>query len=290
MNDLKSMRTFVEVAKLGSFAAAAKSLGLSTSSVSRLVMELENWLGTPVLRRTPRNVALTNAGEQFLERCIGIIADTDNLQKDAQALTDQPKGNLTIAAAAHPARKLVAPLLPKFISLYPEIKLDLRLHNRAIDLVGEGIDVAIRIGHLPDSSMIAKKCGEVRLLYSASPEFFAKHGHPKSLDALPAYPCIIGVTPTYGRQMPPNPGSKINGPIMANDGEFIRQMTLAGIGISQLPNFFIDEDLEAGDLVSLFEGQFEERMGIYLLYRSSGKITAASRAFIDFIAENLDAN
>lgn len=287
MNDLKAMRTFVEVAKQGSFAAASRTLGSSTSSVSRLVLELEDWLGTPVLRRTPRNVALTNAGEQFLERCVEIVNAADDLQKDAHALTDQPRGKLNVAAAAYPARKRIAPLIPDFLERYPEVSLNLQLQDKPTDLIGEGIDVTIRIGHLADSSMIARKCGEVAIQLTASPQFLEEHGTPTSLDALPSYPCLIDMTPSHGRRWPIGRRISVNGPVIANDGDIIRQMTLAGLGISLLPDFFVDEDIAAGRLINLFADEIGERVGIYLVYPSTRKITAATRAFIDFMAEHL---
>lgn len=287
MNDLKAMKTFVEVAKRGSFAAAAKTLGLSTSSVSRLVLELEDWLGTPVLRRTPRNVALTDAGEQFLERCVDIVTAADNLQKDAQALTDQPRGKLNVAAAAYPARKRIAPLIPAFLERYPEVSLNLQLQDKPINLIGEGIDVAVRIGHLEDSSMIARKCGEVAIRLTTSPQFLEENGTPTSLDALPSFPCLIDTTSSHGRRWPVGRRINVNGPVIANDGGIIRQMTLAGLGISLLPDFFVDEDIATGRLISLFADEIDERVGIYLLYPSTRKITAAARAFIDFMAEHL---
>lgn len=287
MNDLKAMRTFVEVAKQGSFAATSKTLGLSTSSVSRLVLELEDWLGTPVLRRTPRNVALTDAGEQFLERCVEIVTAADSLQKDAHALTDQPRGKLNVAAAAYPARKRIAPLIPAFLERYPEVSLNLQLQDKPTDLIGEGIDVTVRIGHLADSSMIARKCGEVAMQLTASPQFLEDSGTPTSLDALPSYPCLVDMTPSHGRRWPIGRRISVTGPVIANDGDIIRQMTLAGLGISLLPDFFVDEDIAAGRLINLFADEFDERLGIYLAYASTRKITAAARAFIDFMAEHL---
>ena len=129
MDRVKAMRAFVEVARHGSFASAAKQLGISTSSVSRLVMDLEDWLGTPLLRRTTRRLTLIDAGQQYLERCAEIVEATDNLQRDAEALAEQPRGRLNVTTAAFLMRTRIAPLLPAFLEIYPDIRLDLDLQD-----------------------------------------------------------------------------------------------------------------------------------------------------------------
>lgn len=150
MNNVNAMKTFVEVARRGSFAAAARHLELSTSSVSRLVNDLEDWLQTPLLRRTTRNLTLSDAGEQYLVRCEEIVAAWDSLEEDAKAGT--PRGRLHIAGAATPVRKRIVPLLPDFLSAYPDVKIEFHLEDKPVDLIAEGIDIAVRIGTLQDSS------------------------------------------------------------------------------------------------------------------------------------------
>lgn len=287
MNDLKAMRTFIEVARRGSFAAASRSMGMSTSSVSRLVMDLEDWLGTTLMRRTARRVALTDAGELFLDRCAGIISAADSLKTDARALNDHPHGPLAVAAAAYPARKLFSPLFPAFLELYPDVQLNIHLQDQPISLIDEGIDVAIRIGHLADSSMIARKCGEVSLHLTVSPSCIEKHGMPKSLGELPSYPCLVDTTSAHGRRWPIGRNVNVHGPIIANDGEIIHQMTLAGLGVSMLPDFIVGDDIAAGNLVSLFPDALAEPIGIYLLFPSHKQMSSATRAFVDFMVVNL---
>jgi DNA-binding transcriptional LysR family regulator len=287
MNDLKSMRAFVAVARHGSFVAAAKRLGISTSSVSRLIMDLEDWLGTPVLRRSPRQVALTDAGERFLDRCIGILGDVDSLKEDAVALTGTPRGTLNVAAAAHPMQKRISPLIPEFLEMYPDISLNFHLQNEQVDLIAEGIDVAIRIGDLSDSALISRRCGETKLLLTASPGFIDKHGAPETLQAVPSYPCLSDMIASFGRRWPIGRSVEVDGPVSANDGEVIRQMTLAGLGISFLPDFVVEDDIEEGRLISLFPDETNVRLGFYLLYPATRSITSAVRVFVDFISQNL---
>ena len=285
MNEVQAFRTFAEVARQGSFAAAASALGMSTTSVSRIIRELEDWLGTPVLRRTPRAVALTDPGEQLLERCADIVGAVEQIRDNAQEWLDVPTGNLRIAAAPFPARRRIAPILPRFFERYPDVRIELLLDDRPADIIAEGIDVAVRFGKLENSSLKARKCGEIRLALTASPAFIEQHGRPTSLNNVPSYPCLVDTVAGYGRRWPFGRRINVSGPIMANDGDFIRQMTVEGLGISLLPEFFVEEDLAAGRLIQLFPGQIDESYGIYCLYQSTGRITAAARAFIDFMAE-----
>ncbi len=287
MYNVKAMKAFVEVAKLGSFAAAARHLKLSTSSVSRLVIDLEEWLQTPLLRRTTRNLTLTDAGERYLERCTVIVTAWDDLGKDAKTRTAQPRGRLHIAGAAYPMRKRIAPLLHGFLSAYPDVQIHLHLQDKPVDLVSEGIDVAIRIGELDDSSFIARKCGEVALRLTASPKFVEQHGVPKSLEDVPSFPCLIDTTPRHGRRWPIGRRVNVDGAVTANDGEIIRQMTLAGLGLSLLPDFFVEDDIVEGRLVSMFPDYLSETIGIYTLLPARRQITPAARVFADFVAENL---
>lgn len=289
MHNVKAMKAFVEVAERGSFAAAAHHLKLSTSSLSRLVIDVEDWLQTPLLRRTTRQLTLTDAGEQYLNRCRAIISAWDDLANDARARTEQPRGRLHVAGAAYPMRKKIAPLLPDFLNAYPNVQIHLHLQDEVVNLVAEGIDVAVRIGELDDSSFIARKCGEVALRMTASPEFIQQHGLPKTPDEVPSFPCLIDMTPRHGSRWPIGRRVNVDGVVTANDGEIIRQMTLAGLGISLLPNFFVDDDLADGRLVELFADELVETIGIYTLLPARRQITPAARAFADFMYEMLPA-
>ena len=284
MHNLKTAEAFVEVVRLGSFAAAARRLNLSTSSISRLVNDLEDWLQTPLLRRTTRQLTLTDAGELYFERCRQIVSDWNDLGVQARTSNHKPRGKLHIAGAAYPMRLRIAPHLPRFLQLYPDVQLELHLHDKAMDLVGEGIDVAIRIGALEDSSLIARKCGEVRLQLVASPGFLDRRGLPQSLDDLPSFPCLVDMTASHGRRWPIGRRVHVDGPLAANDGEIIRTMALAGLGIAILPDFFVETDIAEGRLIHLFKDALDERIGLYTLLPVRKQITPAARAFADFIA------
>lgn len=284
MYNVKAMKAFVEVARHGSFAAAARRLKLSTPSVSRLVIDLEDWFQTPLLRRTTRSLTLTDAGELYLAQCEEIVSAWESLGKDALARTATPRGRLHIAGAALPVRKRIAPLLPKFLNKYPDVTIELHLADKPVDLIAEGIDIAIRIGELEDSSMIARKCGEVSLKLTASPAFLAQQGEPKTLDDLSSFPCLIDMTPRSGRRWTIGRRIPLDGPVAANDGEIIRDMTLAGLGISLLPDFFVEDDIKEGRLTNLFADEIDEQVGVYTLLPVRRQITPAARAFADFVA------
>jgi DNA-binding transcriptional LysR family regulator len=286
MHNVKAMKAFVEVTRLGSFAAASRRLKLSTSSVSRLVMDLEDWFQTPLLRRTTRSLTLTDAGVRYFARCEEIVAAWESLGRDAMARTATPQGKLHVAGAAIPMRKRIAPLLPHFLGQNPDVKVELHLADKPVDLIAEGIDIAIRIGELEDSSMIARKCGEISLKLTASPAFLAQLGEPKTLDDLPSFPCLVDLTPRSGRRWAVGRRIPVDGPVAANDGEIIREMTLEGMGISLLPDFFVEDDIAQGRLTNLFADELDERVGIYILLPVRRQITPAARAFADFIVEN----
>jgi DNA-binding transcriptional LysR family regulator len=265
----------------------ARKLNLSTSSVSRLVADLEGWLQTPLLRKTTRSLTLTDEGARYLPRCEAIVTAWEDLGNEAKAGTGTPRGMLHIAGAAVPMRKQIAPMLPRFLEKYPDVSVELHLADKPVDLVGDGIDLALRIGTLADSSMIARKCGEVRLKLTASPAFVSKHGTPETLDELPSFPCLADMTPREGRRWPVGRRIPVRGPVAANDGEIIRKMTLAGLGISLLPDFFVDDDIREGRLLSLFENEPGERIGIYILMPAREQITPAARAFADFVQRDM---
>lgn len=283
------MRAFVEVARAGSFVAAARRLGASTSSISRLVSDLEAWLNVPLFRRTTRRLSLTDPGRLYLERCAAIVEAADNLKRDAEALSETPGGLLRVTAAASPARHLIAPRVPAFLAAYPAVKLRFELMDRPIDLVGEGMDLAIRIGQLEDSSLVARRIGETRLMLTATPDFLARHGTPDKPGDLRALPCLVDTIPAHDERWPLGEGLVVDGPVFANSGEMIRELTLAGQGLSLLPDFFVREDVDAGRLVSLMEDRLGDAIGIHAVFPPRGQITAAARAFVDFIANSLSS-
>ena len=289
MDQLRSMRAFVEVARSGSFARAAARLGRSTSSISRQVMDLESWLGSPVFRRTTRRLTLTDAGEMFLSRCVGVVEAADAIERDAAAMAETPQGVLHVASAPFLARHRIVPHVRDFFDRYPAVRLRLHLDDHPVDLVGDGMDLAIRVGTLEDSALVSRRIGHTRLLLTASPGFLKERGTPTAIEELPSFPCLVDTVPSHGNRWPLGAGLRVDGPVTANNGEIVRDLTLAGLGISFLPDFFVEDDLRAGRLVGLFEGEIQRIIGIHVIYPPRRQITPAARTLAGFLAERLSS-
>lgn len=287
MHNVKAMRAFVAVAELGSFAGAANRLKVSTTSLSRLVSDFEVWLDSPLLRRSTRSITLTDAGNRYLEQCRSIIAAWDDLEEKAKHDREHPKGTLTVAGAAYSVRRMLSPHLPAFAQAYPDIKVKLTLQNNPVDLVSESVDVAFRLGSPKDNSLIAKKCGEAFLAMTASPDLIERLGQPASVEDLPDFPCLLDTTPQGLDHWPVPTGRNINYRFEANDGEIIRQMTLAGLGVSLIPSFFVSNDVKDGRLVRLFEEDLDASMSVYFVLPERKQITATARAFVEFVGDRI---
>ncbi|MEL6598259.1 MAG: LysR family transcriptional regulator [Pseudomonadota bacterium] len=289
MFNVKAMKAFVEVADLGSFTAAAKSMKVSTTSLSRLIADLEGWMETPLLRRSTRHVSLTDAGARYLDQCRAIVTAWEDLAQDAQRGARNPRGVLTVAGAAYSVRHLLAPHLPDFMRAYPDIRVRLDLRNDPADLVADAADVAFRLGEPADPTLIARKCGEVPVVLAAAPEVLQTHGAPGSAADLARFPCLLDTTPKRRNHWPTPDGAKITYMFEANDGEIVRRMMVASLGISMLPRFLIEGDIAAGRLTELFPGERKAALGVYFVLPERRQIVGTARAFVDFMSERVRA-
>jgi DNA-binding transcriptional LysR family regulator len=278
-----TFKTVLEVARLGSFSGAADKLNLSTSSVSRQVSEFEEWLGTPVFQRTTRQVSLTSAGEYFIDRLQGIALDIDSLQEEASTLVESVRGRLRITSALYYTRRRITPYLKGFLERYPELHVEFVLSDSTTDIVGEGIDLAIRIGQLPDSSLVARKIDSVRLILTASPDFLKRYGKPTKPTDLTEMPCLVDTVPTYGKYWFVGKKIRVNSVIEANNGEMIRDLSLQGLGLSFLPDFFVDDDLKSGKLVQVLPEFETDEVGVYAVYPPQRQISPNARVFTDWL-------
>jgi len=285
MNLHKSLKLFVEVAKQGNMAAAARSLGLSPPSASRLLSDLEGWLGQPLVRRTTRHISLTELGERYLSRCVEIVEGTEALKLNALKHSDRPTGRLRVTVSGILARKIVAPVIPQFLSENPSVSLEMDTTDAPIDLMSEKMDLAFRVGHLEDSSLVARKICETRLVLVASPEFLVRRGAPVDVNQLKEFPCLIDSVPRYGARWPFLKGKMVAGPATVSDGEIIRKLTLAGLGISYVPDLFVENDIRDGALIELFPELAPETLGIHVVFPPRKYISAAARAFAQSVAE-----
>ena len=283
MNKFGDFKTVLEVARLGSFSGAADKLNLSTSSVSRQVNEFEDWLGAPVFQRTTRQVSLTSAGEFFIDRLQSIVLDIDSLREEAETLVQSVRGRLRITSALYYTRHRITPCLKGFLERYPDLNVEFVLSDATTDIIGEGIDLAIRLGQLPDSSLVSRKIGGVRLILAASPDFIERYGKPTKPTDLTEMPCLVDTVPAHGKHWPIGKKVRVNSVIEANNGEMIRDLSLQGLGISFLPDFFVDDDLKSGKLVQLLS-EFElDEVGVYAVYPPRQQISPNARVFVDWL-------
>ncbi|MDF7777309.1 LysR family transcriptional regulator [Sphingomonas sp. AOB5] len=285
------MEVFARVISEGGFSAAARSLDLTPSAVSKLISRLEARLGARLLVRTTRALALTEEGEAYHRAAIAILQELD--EADRAAAGGAARGRLRISAPLPFGTMFVAPAILPFLEANPQVQVDLNLTDDVIDLLAERTDVAIRSGNLPDSSLIARRLGQSRIVICASPDYLARRGTPRRPADLAAHDCVTfnfrRMRPTWpfrcdGRDLE----QPVSGNLMVNNGETLRQMALAGAGIARIGLFHLAEDIAAGRLVVLLEdynpGHLETISAVHI---GGGPVPVRVRAFIDHMVAAL---
>ena len=287
MDRIAAMDAFSRVARLGSFTRAADELRISTTAVSRRVSDLEDHLGVRLLERNTRRLSLTEVGAGYLERCDRILQDLLELES-AAATEDTVRGTLRVTAGVDFGRNPVAGIVVAFQELHPDARIDLHLSDHFVDLVGEGFDVAIRMGELRDSSLIARRLGASRLVAVASPAYLAEHGVPGHPAELREHACVLDTNGSHrwtfeGRDGPmvvvPTPRLSVNSPTVTRD------LVLSGRGISLVPLFAVAEDLRAGRLRELLEPWQLPEIPLNAVYPPGRRLSTRVRAFVDFLVE-----
>lgn len=287
------MTIFVEVAKQQGFAPAARALNLSTSAVSRYVIDLEEWLGVQLIQRTTRKLSLTDVGKTYLDRCRRVVADVSDIRHTASEQQAEPQGALRITAPVFIAKTCLQDLLPGFLNRHPKVELEIVVVDRFVDLIEEGFDLAIRAGELQDSSLVARKLMDVRLVLVAAPTYLEQHGIPKTIAELKHHNCLIESGPSYANRWPvadkkttkPIP---VQGNVRVNSGEIVRSLALAGIGIALLPAFFVNKDIHEGRLVSFLESTVQFGGGVFAVYPQHRHLSPSVRSFIDYLVGRID--
>ncbi|MCU7933185.1 MAG: LysR family transcriptional regulator [Candidatus Thiodiazotropha sp. (ex Codakia rugifera)] len=290
MDRLTAMRVFVEVAKQGSFVSAARTLGMSASSISRQLMSLEQWLDVELLHRTTRQLNLTDAGRSYLQRCIQIVGEVDDMEQDAKALRKDPGGEVRISAPIFIGRYLLARMLPGFTARFPMISLQLQLLDREVNLVDEGFDLALRVGELAESTLVARRLDDVQIILCAAPSYLDKYGIPKTVRDLKQHNCLVDTVPQHGHRWPFVENKKrvvmpVKGNVTANGGELVRELAISGMGIAYLPSFFVDDDIAQNRLVVLLDKATEMNPGLFLVYPKTKHLSSTVRVFIDYLVE-----
>lgn len=291
MDQVKAMRVFSAVVKKGGFSRAADELNIATSAVSRMVNDLEAWLGVKLLVRTTRKLSLTEAGESYLGRINQILNEVDDLQQAARDSGQIPSGTIKLTAPVFLGKYFLEPLLAEFMERFPDIRFQFLLVDRFVDLVEEGYDMAIRIAHLPDSNLIARRLGEFKVRMTASPGYLEKYGNPQNLEELAEHYCLVDTTPGHADRWPLAQEDglhnfRVKSSVMANNGEMIRSMTCDGLGISYLPEFLVRQDLSEGRLVEVLPSlTSHNRVPVSLVYTHNRYLSGAVTAMVEYLME-----
>jgi DNA-binding transcriptional LysR family regulator len=289
MDTVDGMRTFVAVAKEGSFTAAASSLDMSTALASKYVGQLETRLGTRLFNRTTRSISLTEAGAAYLERAQQILDDLDALEGSLGDNATEPSGTLIVSAPVTFGEMYLADMIAEFLDQHPKLSIDLRLTDRFVSLVDEGIDVAIRIGNLADSSNIARRLAPARIITCASPAYLAANGAPQTPADLSDHHCLIDRNFRNGAAWLFGKGDqaqtvKVEGRIITNGAAAIRNLLVAGQGIARVPSYAVGEDIKHGRLRTVLANHETEPLGLHAVYPHSRYLAAKVRSFVDFAA------
>jgi DNA-binding transcriptional LysR family regulator len=292
VTETQELVVFHCVVKHANYAKAAEELGLSPSGVSRIVTRLEERLGVRLVQRTTRKLALTEAGAAFYARTSQILVDLADAEAEVQKTLLKPKGTLRLSASVVFGHLYVAPLVDKLLALYPELSIEISLSNRFVDLIEEGMDLAIRIGALADSRLIARRLCTNRRVLVASPEYLARRGVPKSVEELDHHECVIftGFTkPREWRLIGPEGPVTVNlsGRLATNNIEVLREAAQHGLGITVGATMAVGRALAAGELVRVLPEYEFEPTGVFAVYPSARQLSTKVRATVDFLAEQI---
>ncbi|CAB3697566.1 HTH-type transcriptional regulator DmlR [Paraburkholderia sediminicola] len=288
---LDDMRIFVATVDAHNFTAAAKRLALSKQFVSRRVMALEEALGVQLLIRNTRKLAVTELGQEFYERARRILGEVEDAEQAMSLRRAGPRGLLRISAPMSFGMTHLSPLVAAFLREHGDVRFDMELSDRTVDVVGEGFDMAIRIGALPDSTLIAQKLVDVRMVVCCSPGYVRRRGAPVVPADLARHSCLLyghgGVVSWDFVVDGVSKGVEVNGPLRANNGELIRDAAVAGLGIVRLPDFIVAEAVQVGKLVAVLEEFLPAATTVYAVYPQHRQSSVGIRVFVEFLRGEL---
>ncbi|MFT5487579.1 MAG: DNA-binding transcriptional LysR family regulator [Paracoccaceae bacterium] len=286
MDQLRQMSIFARVAETGSFSATARALGVSNSVVSKYISGLEEKLGVTLIQRNTRHLALTDIGRGYLERCQRIISDVEEADRAASNQHAKPQGTLRINSALSFGLRHLGPVISQYAQACPEVTVDITLDDRRVDILEEAYDLAIRVGELEDSSMIARKFASVRRVCAASPAYIARCGAPQHPDDLAIHNCL-----TYARSGWSEPWlvdgedgpvlMDATGNILSNNGDLLLASAVEGAGIISMPDFIVWESIQEGRLVRVLNEYIFPEVGMYAIYPPTRHLSAKIRTFVD---------
>ncbi|ROT93462.1 LysR family transcriptional regulator [Altererythrobacter sp. FM1] len=290
MDRIDLFRIFTRVVECSNFTRAADTLGMPRSSVSAAVQELERRVGARLLHRTTRKVAPTQDGAAFYERCQSVIAEVESAENLFRHTAAQPSGRLRVDVPGRIGRLIIAPALPAFLDLYPQIDIDLGVTDRAVNLVEDSVDCVVRVGPLTDSGLIARPIGKLRLINVASPAYLERHGTPSLPGELENHWAVNYASPSNGRvedwewvehgilrTMP------LRGRVTVNSAEAYIACCLAGMGLIQIPAYDVRPHLAGGELIEVMPGYLAEPMPMTLLYPHRQHLSPRLQVFTDWL-------
>lgn len=301
MDQLIAMRTFVRVVQTGNFSAAAREQNSSQANVSKRVSGLESLLGAKLLTRTSRELSLTDMGSEYYQKCLVILAELDEADAAVRSEAASPKGTLKIAAPIALARLVLAPLVKAFIEQYPEIKIDIAASDAQIDLIAQGIDIAIRAKKLEDSSLVARHLFDNPMLLVASPDYLQQRGIPNAPEELKHHNCIVysllSSINIWRFSKKAKEGEKdkefsvpVTGNFQSSNGDTNLEVALTGLGIVQLPIWMIDEHIKSGRLTQVLTDYKAVSIPLNAIYPQNRYVPLKVRCFVDFLKKQLANN
>ncbi|HQQ70186.1 MAG TPA: LysR family transcriptional regulator [Alicycliphilus sp.] len=296
MDKLKAFESFVSVATKGSLTAAARAEGVAPAIMGRRLDALEEHLGVKLLVRTTRRISLTHEGSAFLEDCQRVLADVSNAEASVSAGGVKATGHLRITAPAGFGRRHVAPLVPRFRDLHPEVTVSLNLSDRVVDLAGDGYDCAVRVGDLPDSSLVSVRMADNRRLCVATPQYLQRRGTPRHPGELAQHDCLTlssdaSQTRGWAFRVPVEAGDgatevvhlKPGGPLDCSDGQVLHDWCLGGWGIAWRSTWEVEAEIAAGRLVAVLEDFAAPPNGIYVVFLQRKHLPLRVRLWIEYL-------
>ena len=293
MDKLKQLESFVSVATRGSLTAAATAEGVAPAIMGRRLDGLEERLGVKLLVRTTRRMTLTHEGSAFLEDCQRLLTDIANAEASVSAGGVKASGHLRITAPAGFGRRHVAPLVPRFRELHADVTISLNLSDRVVDIAGEGYDCAVRVGDMPDSSLVSVRMADNRRLCVATPKYLKQHGTPQTPQDLARFDCLglssdASQTRGWAFQMPKGDKSELihyrpNGPMDCSDGQVLHDWCLAGYGIAWRSIWEVEAEVKAGELVAVLDAFAAPPNGIYAVFPQRKHLPLRVRLWVDYL-------
>ncbi|EKO3437222.1 LysR family transcriptional regulator [Vibrio fluvialis] len=290
MASWEGVSEFVAVAETSSFTQAAKRLVTSVANVSRRIALLEERLGVKLLLRTTRKVSLTEAGQVYYQQCRALLEGLDQAELTVTQMQQTPRGKLKVTAPVTYGEQKIAPLLNGFLLQHPKLELELVLTNQKLDLIEQGVDVAVRLGQLDDSSFIARRLSNRHLYVCATPDYLAQCGTPHTLSELTKHSCLVGTYDHWRfKENQQSRSIRVKGRLSCSSGVVLLDAVLKGMGLAQLPDYYVEEHLLSGRLVEVLPSYRDDREGVWALYPQNRHLSPKVRLLVDYLAQHLSA-